>query len=61
MTDHDPATGAPWTESEVDQLRILAAENTPTDQIALRLGRTEAAITHKAAQEAITLPPGSHA
>jgi hypothetical protein len=50
-------TGNPWTEAEVEQLRELASQNTPTGVIGLKLGRTEDAIRSKAAEEGISLKP----
>lgn len=59
MADYDRTTGAPWSETDLDQLRILAAEGTSTSVIAVQLGRTEEAISHKASQEGIKLTPAS--
>ncbi|MDX6576356.1 MAG: hypothetical protein QOE96_2309 [Blastocatellia bacterium] len=50
-------TGNPWTATEVKQLRELAAQNTPTRVIGLKLGRTEDAVRTKAAEEGISLKP----
>ena len=44
-----------WTSQEVDALRQLAKENTPTRLIALKLGRTETSIYTKAERESISL------
>jgi len=60
MADYDRSTGAPWNEADLDQLRILAAEGTATGVIAVQLGRTEEAISHRAAQDGISLTPISH-
>lgn len=46
-----------WTPSSVRQLRTLAKGNTPTRVIALKLGRTPAAIYSKAAEKQISLAP----
>lgn len=50
-------TGNSWTLAEVNQLRQLAKENTPTRVIGLKLGRTEDAIRAKASEEGISLKP----
>lgn len=46
-----------WTTSDIDRLRELAEENTPTRVIGLKMGRTEDAIRSKAAAEHISLKP----
>ena len=50
-------TGKPWTPQEVKQLKELAKKNTPTRVIALKLGRTEAAVYSKASLEGVSLSP----
>lgn len=50
-------TGKPYTPADVKQLKQLAAQNTPTRVIGLKMGRTEDAIYSKAAQENIPLKP----
>ena len=54
-------TGTPWTPTQVQQLRDLAAGNTPTRVIGLKLGRTEDAIYNRASQEGISLQPTNQA
>jgi len=49
--------GKPWTPSEVARLRQLAAENTPTRVIGLKLGRTPGAVQQEASNEGISLKP----
>ena len=49
--------GKRWSESDVQKLRDLAAGNTPTRVIGLKLGRTEAAVRSKAAEEDVSLKP----
>lgn len=46
-----------WTTSETAHLRQLAAGNTPTRVIGLKLGRTEDAVRAKASDEHISLKP----
>jgi hypothetical protein len=50
-------TGKPWAKGDVQQLKQLARENTPTRVIGLKLGRTEAAVRSKAQTEGISLKP----
>jgi hypothetical protein len=40
--------GRPWTQEQIQTLRILAGQNTPIRRIALKLGRTSTAIQSKA-------------
>ncbi len=46
-----------WTLAEDVQLFLLAAENTPTWVIALKLGRTELAIYARASHLGVSLTP----
>jgi len=46
-----------WTQPQVQQLRQLARGNTPTRIIALKTGRTPAAVQSKASKEGISLEP----
>jgi len=57
MAKYNRNSGKPWTPSEVSKLRELAAENTPTRVIGLKLGRTPAAVGTKASDENISLKP----
>ena len=50
-------TGLPWSPSQVAQLRGLAAGNTPTGVLGLKLGRTPRAIASKASEQGISLKP----
>lgn len=49
--------GKPWTDKPVQQLEKLVDQNTPTQVIGLKLGRTEDAIRSKASEEDISLKP----
>ena len=49
--------GKPWTQQDLEMLRQLANENTPTRVMGLKLGRTEASIRSKAKSEGISLKP----
>ena len=46
-----------WGSVDVQMLKQLAKENTPTRVIGLKLGRTETAIRGKAQREGISLRP----
>jgi hypothetical protein len=47
----------PWVRQEVQMLKQLAKENTPTRVIGLKLGRSETAVRGKAQREGISLRP----
>lgn len=49
--------GKPWSDEDLEQLKTLITENTPTRLIAMKLERTEAAIRDKVAAEGISLAP----
>lgn len=50
-------TGTPWTPASTTQLRQLAAQNTPTRVIGLKLGRTENAVRSQASDQGVSLKP----
>ncbi|OQY73479.1 MAG: hypothetical protein B6D44_06955 [Ignavibacteriales bacterium UTCHB2] len=50
-------SGKAWNSNEVNQLRKLAQQNTPTRVIGLKLGRTEDAVMSKASDNNISLKP----
>jgi hypothetical protein len=54
-------SGKAWTPAEVKEVKQLAKENTPTRVIALKIGRTPAAVQTKASQEGISLKPTNQA
>lgn len=57
MNKSERNSGAPWSDDDVEQLKKLAAENTPTRVIGLKLGRTEDAVYAKASELGISLKP----
>lgn len=57
MTLSTRNTGDSWSDEDVALLRKLAKDNTPTRVIALKLGRTEAAVYAKASALGINLKP----
>lgn len=50
-------TREPWGRGDVQTLRQLVKQNTPTRVIGLKLGRTETAVRGKAQREGISLKP----
>jgi hypothetical protein len=50
-------TGKSWSAEAGNNLRTLAAQNTPTRVIGLKLGRTESSIRSKAHELGISLKP----
>lgn len=57
MTKSTRNAGKPWTGVEVKSMQGLAAKNTPTRVIGLKLGRTEAAVYSKASEQGVSLKP----
>jgi hypothetical protein len=57
MTKSTRNSGKPWTPAEISKLEELAAQNTPTRVIGLKLGRTPGAVANKASEENISLKP----
>ena len=49
--------GEDWSAADVQMLRDLEAQNTPTRVMGLKLGRTAAAIYDKAAEIGLSLKP----
>lgn len=54
-------SGKPWTDAQVKQLKDLAAGNTPTRIIGLKMGRSPAAVQNKASTEGVSLKPTNQA
>lgn len=50
-------SGKSWSPGEVGTLRDLAARNTPTRVIGIKLGRSEDAVQSKASEKGISLKP----
>lgn len=57
MAEEPPKHRKEWSASEVGKLAKLAKQNTPTRVVALKLGRTLAAVQQKASNEGISLKP----
>lgn len=57
MTKSTRNTGKPWTGIEIKSMQGLAAKNTPTRVIGLKLGRTESAVYSKASEQDVSLKP----
>lgn len=49
--------GKRWSDSDVNKLRKLAAENTPTRLMGLKLCRTEEAIYSKSSEMSLNIKP----
>ncbi|KAA9006748.1 hypothetical protein [Histidinibacterium aquaticum] len=49
--------GKPWSAEDINELKHLASENTPTRVIGLKLGRSEESIYDKASEQNISLKP----
>lgn len=49
--------GKSWTKSDVQELKQLVKENTPTRVMSLKLGRTEGAIYNKASDLGVSVKP----
>ncbi len=50
-------SGKPWTAEDINSLKNLAKQNTPTRVIALKLHRTESGVRSKAGELGISLKP----
>lgn len=50
-------TGKSWTSNDMRLLKSLAAGNTPTRVIGLKMGRTPGAIQNKASSSGVSLKP----
>ncbi len=61
MAKYNRNSGKTWTTGDVTKLRELAAQNTPTRVIGLKLGRTPGAVGTKASDENISLKPTNQA
>jgi len=57
MAKYSRNSGKEWKPSQVKELKSLAAGNTPTRVIGLKLGRTPAAVSSKASAEGVSLKP----
>jgi hypothetical protein len=49
--------GKPWSDDDLQSLKMLITENTPTRLIAMKLGRTEDSVRDKAKAEGFSLAP----
>lgn len=57
MTNTPKNHGKPWSPGDVAKLEKLAAGNTPTRVMGIKLGRTESSIYSKASEENISVKP----
>lgn len=51
--------GKAWTPAQVKELKALAAGNTPTRVMGLKLGRTPESVQQKASEKGISLKPSN--
>lgn len=61
MAKYNRNSGKSWTRQDDRQLKDLAAGNTPTRVIGLKLGRTAAAVRTRASDEGVSLKPTNQA
>jgi hypothetical protein len=59
MPKYKRKSGKPWTAVDIEQMRQMVHDNTPTRMICVRLGRTQGAVYRKASQAGISLKPPS--
>jgi hypothetical protein len=57
MAKYNRNSGKEWKPAEIKEIKSLAAKNTPTRVIGLKLGRTEDAVRTKASENKISLSP----
>jgi hypothetical protein len=57
MAKKPPNHGKPWTPPQNRELRSLAADNTPTRVIGLKIGRTVNAVQGHANEIGVSLKP----
>lgn len=59
MSKYERNAGKAWSPREVQQLGQLAAQNTPTRVIGLKMGRPVAGVYAKASEAGISLKPAN--
>ena len=57
MAKYERNAGKHWTQSEVNSMRKMAQQNTPTPVIGLKLGRPVSGVYAKASEKNISLKP----
>ncbi len=57
MPKYTRNSGKEWSKADERELKKLAAENTPTRVIGLKLGRTENAVRSRASANNVSLKP----
>jgi hypothetical protein len=57
MPKTPPNDGKPWTPTAQRQLNQLAAQNTPTRVIGLKMGRSPEAVASQASRQGTSLKP----
>ena len=57
MAQTNRNSGKPWSNADINKLKQLAIENTPTRVMGIKLGRTPGAIYDKASKIDLSLKP----
>ena len=57
MPRYERNTGKHWSSTEVQALKQMARQNTPTRVIGLKLGRPVSGVYAKASEEGVSLRP----
>ena len=57
MAKYNRNSGKEWNSGDIQKIKQMANENTPTRVIGLKLGRTPAAVYKKAGENRISLDP----
>jgi len=57
MAKYNINSGKPWAESEINKIKQLAKQNTPTGVMSIKIGRTPNAIRTVASKNDISLKP----
>jgi hypothetical protein len=57
MSKQPSNSGKPWSSAAQAELQELAAKNTPTRVIALKTGRSPAAVSSQASKQSVSLKP----
>lgn len=57
MAKYNQNSGKQWSSKDIQELKSLSKQNTPTRVIGLKLGRTEDSIRTKASENGVSLKP----
>lgn len=59
MAKYERNAGKQWTQTEVNSMKKMAQQNTPTRVMGLKLGRPVSGVYAKAAEKGISLKPNN--